>query len=186
MLGFTRCASTACFTQAAEFIVGVPLCDEHIEALREHFVPPKNRPKIDMAEIFRIRAENDASRTVITERVRLTPEQSGTDPGSAEALGCVYYITWRKDDEYIKIGTSQKASARFKQLTTYTGDRPRLLVAEPGGRSQEALRHDQFAHLRKPGTELFQYTSKIVDHIAELRERFPYYRDLTDVGRTYD
>ncbi|MFB7222413.1 GIY-YIG nuclease family protein [Streptomyces sp. NPDC056227] len=204
MLGFTRCASTACFTQASQFIAGVPLCEEHEEEIRQHFAPateavfvprpatkqPTKRigvgPKIDMAEIFRLQKEQRASRVYITSRERLTPEQGATDPATAETRGCVYYITWRRDDRFVKIGTTLTASRRFKELNGPTGDRVRLLVAEPGSYEQESARHEQFANLRKPGTELFAYTQQVVDHIAELRDRFPHYRDFTDVGRSYD
>lgn len=218
MLGFTRCASTACFTQAAEYVCGVPLCEEHKEEIRRYFAPDRNSelaipepiampsdlagspvaapapparrrgtgPRIDMAEIFRLQQEQRASRVYITSRERLSPAQSATDPATAEETGCVYYITWRRDDRFVKIGTTRGASNRFKQLNGPTGDRVRLLVAEPGSYEQESLRHEQFANLRKPGTELFAYTEEIVDHIAELRSRFPYYRDFTDVGRSYD
>lgn len=186
MLGFTRCASTACFTQATKYVCGVPLCDEHTAELRQHFAPVRTGPKIDMAEIFRIQKEQQASRVCITSREQLTPAQSATDPATAAELGCVYYITWRRDDRFVKIGTTQGAGRRFKQLNGPTGDRVRLLVAEPGSYEQESLRHEQFANFRKPGTELFAYTEQIVDHIAELRIRFPHYRDFTDVGRSYD
>lgn len=139
-----------------------------------------------MAEIFRLQAEKRRSEVHITGRTPLSPQQSSTDPATAEELGCVYYITSRKNAEFVKIGTTKRASQRFKQFTTAIGDRPRLLVAEPGGREQEAVRHEQFAQLRKPGTEMFAYTQEIVDHIAHLRNRYPAYRDLTDVCMSYD
>jgi hypothetical protein len=139
-----------------------------------------------MEEIFRLQKERRSSRVYITSRERLTPTQSSTDPATAAETGCVYYITWRRDDRFVKIGTTLTASRRFKELNGPTGDRVRLLVAEPGSYEQESVRHEQFADLRKPGTELFAYTEKIVDHIAALRDRFPQYRDFTDVGRSYD
>ena len=86
----------------------------------------------------------------------------------------------------VKIGTTMKASTRFRTLCSQSGDRLRLLVAEPGGRDQEAYRHRQFAGFRMPGTEYFDYTKEIVDHIAELREQYPFYRNFTNVGRLYD
>ncbi|WP_158706622.1 GIY-YIG nuclease family protein [Streptomyces alboviridis] len=139
-----------------------------------------------MAEIFRLQKEQQASQVNVSKRVPLTPAQSAVSPGTAEELGCVYYITWRRDDRFVKIGTTQTASQRFKQLNGPTGDRIRLLVAEPGSYAQESMRHEQFANLRKPRTELFDYTQEIVDHIADLRQRFPHYRDFTDVGMSYD
>jgi hypothetical protein len=139
-----------------------------------------------MAEIFRLQKAQQASRVCISSREALTPAQSAVAPDTAEEMGCVYYITWRRDGEFVKIGTTQTASRRFKELAGRTGDRIRLLVAEPGGYEQEARRHEQFANLRRPRTELFAYTQEIVDHISMLRQRFPHYRDFTDVGMSYD
>jgi hypothetical protein len=184
--GFS-CASTECLTPAALFLAGIPVCEEHRKALHSHFSQrTKPGPQIDMAEIFRLQAARDASRVFISSREALTPAQSAVAPDTAEEMGCVYYITWRRDDRFVKIGTTQAASRRFKDLNGPTGDRVRLLVAEPGSYAQETLRHEQFANLRKPRTELFTYTQEIVDHIAELRQRFPHYRDFTDVGMSYD
>lgn len=122
----------------------------------------------------------------ITKRVKLTPYQSSVDPATAMDSGCVYYVTFRRNSEMVKIGTTTKASQRFRTLCSQSGDRLRLLVAEPGGKEQEAFRHGQFAHLRLEGTEYFQYTREVVDHIAEMREQYPFYRDFTDVGRSFD
>lgn len=186
MPGFT-CASTECLTQAALFLAGIPVCEEHRKALHAHFNQrTKPGPRIDMGEIFRLQKEQQAATVSISSREALTPAQSAVAPDTAEEMGCVYYITWRRDDRFVKIGTTQAASRRFKDLNGPTGDRIRLLVAEPGSYAQEALRHEQFADLRKPRTELFAYTQEIVDHIAKLRRRFPHYRDFTDVGMSYD
>lgn len=207
MLGFTRCASTACFTAAAEYIAGIPVCPAHKDELQAAFtlarpdadrhgpyVPkspkPKKLRKGDIPPAIPTPPPAPTRRAPgevrITSRTRLTPQQQATDPATATGLGCVYYITWRRDTEFVKIGTTRKASARFKQLTSPTGDRPRLLVAEPGGLEHESFRHSQFASIRKPGTELFLYTDEIVDHIAFLRQQYPDYRGLTDVGRSFD
>lgn len=187
MPGFIECASTECLTPAALFLADIPVCEEHRKALHAHFTQrTKPGPRIDMAEIFRLQKAQQASRMEITSRVALTPAQSAVAPDTAEEMGCVYYITWRRDARFVKIGTTQAASQRFKQLNGPTGDRVRLLVAEPGSYAQEALRHEQFANLRKPRTDLFEYTQEILDHIADLRQRFPQYRDFTDVGMSYD
>ncbi|QWA26810.1 GIY-YIG nuclease family protein (plasmid) [Streptomyces sp. JCM17656] len=95
-------------------------------------------------------------------------------------------MVFRRNADRIKIGTTRQARRRFSTLSSQTGDRLRLLVAEPGGRPQEDERHRQFAHLRVAGTEYFHYTSELVDHIGELRQRFPHYRDFTNVGMSYD
>lgn len=186
MLGFTRCASTACFTQACQYIAGVPLCREHRDELREHFatyVDAAGQPTTWTSKGVVTRSKQHGSQR-ITKRVRLSPQQSSADPDAEGLLGCVYYVTTRQNPDYIKIGTTRRASERFRALSA-TG-RIRLLVAEPGSRYEESQRHAQFASLRRPGTELFQYTPALVDHVAELRDRYPTYRDLTDVGHEYD
>lgn len=186
MLGFTRCASTACFTEACQYIAGVPLCREHRDEMREHFatwVDSDGRPTTWTSKgvVTRTKKQNGPR---VTRRVMLSPQQSSADPGDAEVLGCVYYVTTRQDPRYIKIGTTRSASGRFRSLSA-TG-RVRLLVAEPGGRSEENQRHIQFSSLRVPGTELFRYEEPLVGHVASLRQRYPTYRDLTDVGHDYD
>lgn len=204
MTAFTRCASTVCFTQADEYIAGVPLCAEHREQLRkalsaspEPSTPGRtwsrvaksyrNPPAVVPVEVIDPEPVKKRARAVrITTRVPLSPEQSATDPETAELLGCVYYITTRKNAEFVKIGTTRQVSSRFKQLMGASGERPRLLVAEPGSRPEEHARHLQFDHIRVQGTEFFRYTDELVDHIAELRQSFPNYRDFTDVGRSYD
>jgi hypothetical protein len=186
MLGFTRCASTACFTQACQFIAGVPLCREHRDELEKHFcaAPKEASPPIgQMSKAVVTRAKRNQGPR-ITSRVKLSPYQSSVEPGLGESLGCVYYVTTRQASDYIKIGTTRRASERFRALSA-TG-RIRLLVAEPGGRYEESERHRQFASVRQQGTELFRYTEAVGEHIDELRERFPNYRDLTDVGHEYD
>ncbi|MEV5129237.1 GIY-YIG nuclease family protein [Streptomyces sp. NPDC053705] len=102
----------------------------------------------------------------------------------AHSDGVVYYVTWRANDDYVKIGTTTDAKQRFHALSRMGP--LRFLVAEPGGTTEELLRHNQFGHLRRDGTELFRYTSEIVDHIAELRRRYPLYREIAEVGRSYD
>lgn len=186
MLGFTRCASTACFTQACQYIAGVPLCREHKDELREHFatyIDTDGQPTTWTSKNVVTRSKKQSGLRV-TRRVKLSPQQSSADPGDAEALGCVYYVTSRHNPQHIKIGTTRTASERFRSLSA-TG-RVRLLVAEPGGRSEENQRHIQFGSLRIPGTELFRYEQPLIDHVARLRERYPTYRDLTDVGHDYD
>lgn len=166
--GYTRCASTACWAQADDFVVGVPLCDMHRSALAVALRPAKRggpRPGGPVAQANLLR---------MTYRETL-PQHSD---------GIVYYVTWRSNDEFVKIGTTTRAKQRFRDLSAMGA--LRFLVAEPGGTSEETARHRQFAHLRKPDTELFRYTPEIVDHIADLRKRFPHYRDLAEVGRAFD
>lgn len=188
MLGFTRCASTACFTEATSYVIGIPMCDEHRDQVKDHFTPKpladSRLEKLDIAGVKKLQKKRSGPR--ITSRVKLSPQQSAVSPEEAETLGAVYYVTFRGTSDRLKIGTTAQASRRFKTLSAQSGDRVRFLVAEPGGRDQEAHRHRQFGHIRIPGTEFFHYTDELVDHIADLRQRYPHYRDLTDVGRSYD
>lgn len=189
MLGFTRCASTTCFTQATEYVCGVPLCEEHQAEMASHFTPAPEPPACSCGTSSKPPKAQPARRpgeVRITSRVKLSPLQGSVDPATALDLGCVYYVTFRRNPEMVKIGTTKKASTRFRTLCSQSGDRLRLLVAEPGGRDQEAYRHQQFAGLRLQGTEYFEYTKQIVDHIAELRELHPFYRSYTNVGRLFD
>jgi hypothetical protein len=112
------------------------------------------------------------------------PRRTYADTLQQHSDGVVYYVTWRANDDFVKIGTTVNAKRRFQELSAM--GTLRFLVAEPGGNTEETERHRQFVHLRKPGSELFKYTSEIVDHIAVLRKRFPHYRDLAEVGRTFD
>ncbi|WP_189750800.1 MULTISPECIES: GIY-YIG nuclease family protein [Streptomyces] len=185
LLGFTRCASTSCFTQAVAFIVGIPVCSDHQDQLREFHAPkslidPELEP-LDIAAVKRLQAEQ-RTRPRITKRVTLSAQQAGAEEDS----GCVYYVVFRRNSDRVKIGTTRQARQRFRTLCSQTGDRLRLLVAEPGGTQQEGERHRQFDHLRVPGSEYFRYTRELIDHIAELRQRFPNYRDFTNVGMSYD
>lgn len=188
MLGFTRCASTACFTEASAYIVGIPVCGDHQEELREHFTPkslvdPVLEP-LDIKGVKKLQKTRSGPR--ITSRVKLSPQQSAVAPEEAVELGAVYYVTFRGISDRLKIGTTTQASRRFKTLSAQSGSLVRFLVAEPGGRYEEAARHREFDHVRIPGTEFFRYTDELVDHIADLRQRYPCYRGLTDVGRSYD
>lgn len=198
-----RCASTACPLPSGEYIAGIPVCPAHKEALGRAFarlskpdgrVATAGRTWSPAAKSYRSApqkeepgepAERKRKSARIT-RIRLSPQQSAVDPATAELMGCVYYITTRKNAEHVKIGTTRQASARFKQIMGASGERPRLLVAEPGSLAEESARHVQFNHIRVPGTEFFLYTDELVDHIAELRQRYPRYRDFTDVGRSHD
>ncbi|MFD6126422.1 GIY-YIG nuclease family protein, partial [Streptomyces hydrogenans] len=138
MLGFTRCASTSCFTQASEFISGVPLCPEHLVALEEHFTP--SPPSVPTPATTKRVRERKPGEVRITSRVSLTPYQASVDPATALDLGCVYYLTSRRNAEAVKIGTTSRARRRFQSLSASAGERLRFLVAEPGGLEQEQYR----------------------------------------------
>ncbi|QGZ53353.1 hypothetical protein GPZ77_34550 (plasmid) [Streptomyces sp. QHH-9511] len=165
MQGYSRCASTSCWAQAAEFVAGVPLCSMCKAAVAKALRIGQSAGKRNAGSNNLIRQTYAAS----------LPQHSD---------GIVYYVTWRANDEHVKIGTTTNAKQRFTALSQM--GTLRFLVAEPGGTAEELVRHHQFAHLRKENTELFRYTDEIIDHIAELRKRYPYYRDLAEVGRLYD
>lgn len=165
MQGYTRCASTSCWAQATEFVAGVPLCQLCKEAIKKALRVGQSTSKRNAGQGNLIRQTYAAT----------LPQHSD---------GVVYYVTWRANDEFVKIGTTADAKRRFHELSRMGP--LRFLVAEPGGTAEELLRHDQFAHLRKEGTELFRYTDEVVDHIADLRKRYPYYREIAEVGRSYD
>lgn len=185
---------------ADERIAGVPLCAKHKEELRDILsgsaLPLKENSERTWSRVAksyrnpppapaRDAALAQAKEAHATERTQLSPHQSATDPETADLLGCVYYITTRKNAEFVKIGTTRQASVRFKAIMNTSGYKPRLLVAEPGSNPQESARHLQFEHIRTHG-EFFRYTDELVNHIASLRQRYPNYRDFTDVGRSYD
>lgn len=73
----------------------------------------------------------------------------------------VYYI---RRGPLIKIGTTTKPRSRFKELLP-----DEILAFEPGDRAIEALRHQQYAHLRKGG-EYFAPDPALMRHITRLRK----------------
>lgn len=74
----------------------------------------------------------------------------------------VYYV---QVGEHIKIGFTTNLKTR---MNSYPPSR-RLLATEPGGLSQEHLRHRQFgAHLAL-GNEWFRPAPELIEHINELR-----------------
>jgi hypothetical protein len=79
----------------------------------------------------------------------------------------VYYVSM---PPHIKIGTSTNFRRRMREFYVQHDD---LLAVEPGGRSLEASRHQQFASFRVPGTELFKQNSVLDDLVAELAAKSP-------------
>ncbi len=71
----------------------------------------------------------------------------------------VYYAA---TDGLIKIGTTIHLDIRMGQLEA------NLLVTEPGGRSLERSRHEQFAHLLSKGREYFHPGPELLIHITNL------------------
>lgn len=84
----------------------------------------------------------------------------------AQLESVVYYVQL---GEWIKIGYSKNLRARLHQLRAEPGH---VLAVEPGGRSIEEQRHQQFAHLRpRAKWENFAPAEDLAEHIAALREQ---------------
>ncbi|MFJ6348653.1 GIY-YIG nuclease family protein [Streptomyces sp. NPDC092046] len=75
----------------------------------------------------------------------------------------VYYI---RRGPLVKIGTTTRAMVRFRELLP-----DEILAWEPGGREEEAQRHQQFRDLQvRRGAEYFRRDERLDYHIADLRE----------------
>ncbi|MGX5697793.1 GIY-YIG nuclease family protein [Agromyces soli] len=79
---------------------------------------------------------------------------------AAPVVEVVYYLRF---DDRIKIGTTGRLRARVAALP-----HDELLAIEPGGRLVERSRHERFAASRIPGTEWFERTPELDEHVAAL------------------
>lgn len=142
-----RCAGNGmnCGVAPVHSILGIPLCADHTEALRAALTPE--------------RSEASAAELSI-------PRQAKA-PLIDPSRSVVYYIS-RTGTPGIKIGVLQNVHKRMKQL----GGRIHLLAVEPGGYAVERKRHHQFRTLRNPGTEWFQQTDGLMQHIDNLVFRY--------------
>ncbi|QAY74054.1 GIY-YIG nuclease family protein [Agromyces protaetiae] len=77
----------------------------------------------------------------------------------------VYYVRF---DDRVKIGTSSNPRARIAALPHHE-----VLAFELGGRVLERARHARFAAHRIPGTEWFERSPELDEHVAALREGAP-------------
>jgi len=93
----------------------------------------------------------------------------------------VYYVTWPGAD-YLKIGTSSAIIPRLRALSSTARGRACMLVGEPGSFSVERKRHREFKMSRRLGTELFQLSPQITEHIDRLRSAWPTWAELAGVG----
>lgn len=84
----------------------------------------------------------------------------------------VYYM---RMDRLVKIGTSTSIRSRTETLMTQG-----VMAVEWGDRDLERRRHKQFVDLHSHG-EWFHLGEALVDHVAELRERF-----FAEQGRTVE
>jgi hypothetical protein len=77
--------------------------------------------------------------------------------------GSVVYFIQAGKDHPIKIGMTNNAQSRLKNLQVGHYDKLRIIHTITGGRKEEAALHEKFAHLRiqgewfKPERELLQY-----------------------------
>jgi hypothetical protein len=95
--------------------------------------------------------------------------------GGAPA-GIIYYLTWDAGGT-IKIGTTVTPKSRFKDHRR-RGDFT-VLVAHPGGLTEEATLHHRFRHLRVPGErELFRNEGALAEHVVNARRIWPNWREL--------
>lgn len=76
----------------------------------------------------------------------------------------VYFLQLRSGA--IKIGTSGELKRRINALRRLFGQDAVLLSTIPGGAAVEARIHEQFAHLRFPGTEQFRPSIELMEFIG--------------------
>ncbi|MBF4562725.1 GIY-YIG nuclease family protein [Microbacterium sp. VKM Ac-2870] len=76
----------------------------------------------------------------------------------------VYYLRW---EQRIKIGTTRQPRQRLAAIW-----HQELLAFEPGGRTLERARHEQFAHLRAGG-EWFRADPELRAHAAAIAGDVP-------------
>jgi len=80
---------------------------------------------------------------------------------SSSRVDVVYYLRFR---DRIKIGTTANPAQRFAALP-----HDEVLAFERGDRTVEHRRHEQFAHLRIPGTEWFETDPALLAHVELVR-----------------
>lgn len=80
--------------------------------------------------------------------------------GAIKSSNVVYYIRFA---DRIKIGTTGDIRGRMTALP-----HDELLATEPGDRHLEAVRHNEFKHLRLTG-EWFRAAPDLLEHVASLR-----------------
>lgn len=94
----------------------------------------------------------------------------------AKIASIVYFVTW-DNGETVKIGVTTSPRARWAQLGT-GGRKVEVLVAHPGGRLEEQAAHHRFAHLYTGLKEVFHYRDDLPGYVAELRIKWPNWREI--------
>lgn len=113
-------------------------------------------------------AKRQKEREAKAERAR---REAAARPALAESLtqreSVVYYV---RIADHVKIGYSKNLINRLHALRVEVSD---VLAIEPGGRSIEQQRHEQFGHLRiKAKWENFTPGDDLDTHIKALRDEF--------------
>lgn len=135
--------------QASEVACEVPLCLSHFRYSHEMWLLYLDTCQLDTPAGV---APEDLTRTC-----RLITEGESV----------VYYIAM---NGRVKIGTTANLARRLRGLYAQPED---VLAIEMGDRTLEASRHQQFAHYRVPGTELFDRCGVLDELIDDLRRRVP-------------
>jgi len=112
------------------------------------------------ATMRRLRSMYDTTYVRRLDRAEETPRPPQYEEGAPQV---VYYLRFGGK---IKIGTSRNLLMRLKQIP-----HDELLAIEPGGRTQEKLRHSQFAENRLQG-EWFEADADMEDHVAHIVEMY--------------
>lgn len=77
------------------------------------------------------------------------------------------YFAQAEGSPLVKIGTSERVSARLKQIAKELNRPVSLLAVCAGGRAEESMLHDRFAELRQHG-EWFWPNDDLMVHITSV------------------
>lgn len=96
------------------------------------------------------------------------------DERRARKRGPVVYYLGDPPTQLVKIGTTMRLPARFRELSRVRPEL-KLLAVEPGSRILESRRHHEFRHhqARVPGeVEWFHKVDRLMAHITRVRLTF--------------
>lgn len=126
-----------------------PICGRHAAKLYRHIVRAMGGLVDD--RVFML---NAAAADIQAQQAKEVSRSTERDK--------VYYV---QVGEYIKIGYTSQLKTR---MTSYPPNK-KLLATEPGDKTLERKRHEQFGHLLEHGHEWFRVDAKLIAHINELR-----------------
>lgn len=167
----------------------VNLCRDHLLAAHrfaEDIIPgisPRTRnadyrcAECGYLSVYSLR---DAPSTLLCDNCGFKGEQSEFDrnerkdkrPAADTATALVYYV---QHGDRIKIGTTTNWRNRMGVIP-----HDRILAFEPGWKSVEADRHEQFAQHRYGRSEWFEPHDVLWDHIIDLNDKHPEYQREID------